>query len=662
MASKYDGLSRIIIQNVGGKENIISVAHCVTRLRFKLKDESKAHTDVLMETDGVVTVLQAGGQYQVVIGNHVPDVYDSVLAVGHLTPGGEVDEDGNPIEGGGEGGGKKKPLDILIDTISGTLSPTLGVLGAAGIIKGLLALASFYHWLPTNSGAYMIWNAVGDGFFYFLPVMLGYTCAKKFKFNEFTGMAIGVSLVYPTMVNITSGEILGTLFAGTSMAMNYYTTFLGIPVIMPASGYTSSVVPIILASLVAARFEKWLRKVVPDVIKLFVVPFCVMLVCVPITYLVIGPIATVLCNILAMIITFLFNLPVVGGAVAGLVIGSLWQVLVIFGLHWGVVPLAINNFSLLGFDYILPCNYACSWAQTAAVLAIMLKTKNDKLKKTALPAFISGIFGVTEPAIYGVTLPKKTPFIISCVGAAIGSMVAGALGIVRFQMGGMGLFALPCYIDPDPAGTGLYNMFIIMLCAVIGIVISFIATWVTYHDDPPKAKAAATAGGASAPAAAKAAPAVAAGQTVVISADAKGKVLKMDEVPDPVFNQGVLGQCCGIEPVEGKVYAPVDGVVSNIADSKHAIGFETSSGVEVLIHVGVDTVDMKGDGFAPQVKVGDQVKKGQLVLTMDMAKIKAAGHPATVITVVTNSEDLAKVDLVGSGNVEPGADLFKITT
>ena len=373
MASKYDGLARIIIQNVGGKSNIISVAHCITRLRFKLKDESKANKEVLESTDGVIKVMQAGGQYQVVIGNQVNDVYDAVLEVGHLNAAGAVDEDGNAVDdGGSESGGKKSPVSMLIDVISGTLQPTLGVMAATGIIKGLLALFDFIGLIPSTSGTYQVWYAVADGFFYFLPIILGYTAAKKFKMNEFIGMAIGIALCYPAMVNSTAGEVLGTVFSGTAFEMSYYQTFLGIPVIMPASGYTSSVVPIILAVAIAAPLEHWLKKVIPDVIKLFVVPFATLVIMVPLTYLVIGPIASILCSILSLTFNAIYSIPVIGGIIGGILIGAFWQVLVIFGLHWGLVPLAMINYGLLGYDFILSPYFCVSFAQTFVVLAIIL--------------------------------------------------------------------------------------------------------------------------------------------------------------------------------------------------------------------------------------------------------------------------------------------------
>lgn len=483
MASKYDGLARIIIQNVGGKSNIISVAHCITRLRFKLKDESKANKEVLESTDGVIKVMQAGGQYQVVIGNQVNDVYDAVLEVGHLNAAGAVDEDGNAVDdGGSESGGKKSPVSMLIDVISGTLQPTLGVMAATGIIKGLLALFDFIGLIPSTSGTYQVWYAVADGFFYFLPIILGYTAAKKFKMNEFIGMAIGIALCYPNMVNSTAGEVLGTVFSGTAFEMSYYQTFLGIPVIMPASGYTSSVVPIILAVAIAAPLEHWLKKVIPDVIKLFVVPFATLVIMVPLTYLVIGPIASILCSILSLTFNAIYSIPVIGGIIGGILIGAFWQVLVIFGLHWGLVPLAMINYGLLGYDFILSPYFCVSFAQTFVVLAIILKTKDEKMKKVAIPAFISGIFGVTEPAIYGVTLPKKKPFIYSCIAGAIGGAFTGLMGTRSYSIGGLGLFGLPSFIDTT-GDMGITNMIYVIIAILIASVVGFALTYALYKDE-----------------------------------------------------------------------------------------------------------------------------------------------------------------------------------
>ena len=279
--------------------------------------------------------------------------------------------------------------------------------------------------------------------------------------------------------------MLGTVFTGTAFEMSYYLTFFGIPVIMPASGYTSSVVPIILAVAIAAPLEHWLKKVIPDVIKLFVVPFVTLIVMVPLTYLVIGPIASILCSILSLFFNAIYSIPVVGGLIGGVLIGAFWQVLVIFGLHWSLVPLAMINYSLLGYDFILSPYFCVSFAQTFVVLAIVLKTKDEKLKKIAIPAFISGIFGVTEPAIYGVTLPKKTPFIYSCIAGAIGGAFTGLMRTRSYSIGGLGLFGLPSFIDTTGV-MGLTNMIYILIAILIASVAGFAMTYVLYKDEPAK--------------------------------------------------------------------------------------------------------------------------------------------------------------------------------
>jgi PTS system beta-glucosides-specific IIC component len=485
MAGKYDALARTIIQNVGGKENVISVAHCITRLRFKLKDESKANTDILEQTQGVIKVMSTNGQYQVVVGQAVDNIYDAVLAVGHITPGGAVDVDGNPVDDDGGSDEKKGVGAKLIDIISGIIAPTLGMLSAAGILKGLCALFVFLGWMTSTDGAYMIMYAMGDGFFYFLPVVLGYTAAKKFKCSEFVGMGIGIALVYPTMVALTSsGSVLGTLFAGTLFEMDYYTTFFGIPVIMPASGYTSSVVPVILAVWFAAKVEHWFKPHCPDAVRLFLLPLVTLFVTVVVTYLVIGPVSSLVCSLISAFFQAIMNIPVVGPALMGACVGAFWQVFVIFGFHWALVPIAMLNFANLGYDTILAASWVCSFAQIFAVLAVMLRTKDKHLKEICLPAFITGLFGVTEPSIYGVTLPKKTPFIMSCIGSAIGGAVAIMMGGRQFSMGGMSFFTLPVMIDPSEGGMGIQPVIAALVGAAIALTISFVLTWITYKDDP----------------------------------------------------------------------------------------------------------------------------------------------------------------------------------
>ena len=476
MASKYDALARIIVQNVGGKGNIVSLTHCVTRLRFKLQDESKANTDVLESTDGVLKVIQSNGQYQVVIGQTVGDVYQAVINVAHLqdVASGEVEDD---VEESRE---RKTPLNIMIDVISGILAPTISLLCAAGIIKGIMACCTFFGVLQTTDGIYQILYSVGDGFFYFLPIILGYTSAKKYKMNEFTGMALGVALVYPTMTALTSGDVLGTVFAGTAFEMNYYTTIFNIPVVMPKAGYTSSVIPIILAVCIGSKLERKLNKVLPDVIKAFITPVITLVVMAPLTYLLIGPLASLFCAVLQVIFNFLFSLPVVGGLVGGLLVAALWQVLVIFGFHWGIVPLGLINLGSLGYDWILPCNFCTTGGVLGALFVILLKTKNNNTKKRVVPSIISMLFGVSEPAIYGTLLPMKKPFIIAIIGNAVGGAITGFFGARRYMMGALGLLGIPSYIDPAPNGAGMYSVWVVLGATLAALVVSFSVGWVYY--------------------------------------------------------------------------------------------------------------------------------------------------------------------------------------
>lgn len=482
MASKYDGLARIIIQNVGGKQNIKSITHCVTRLRFQLHDESKANTDILNQTDGVLKVLQANGQYQVVIGNAVNDVYDAVLDVGHLQGLGTVDEDGNAVADDNASGGKKGAAAILIDIISGIMAPTIGLLGASGIIKGVLTLLTFFSLLDPNGGAYKIWYTVADGFFYFLPIVLGYTAAKKFKMNEFTGMALGISLCYPTMVALTSGDVLGSILTGTAFEMSYYTTFFGIPVVYPASGYTASVIPIVLCCFVGSKLERWLNNHLSDMIKSFITPVCVLIVMSSLTYLVIGPLSGIICSLLTLVFQTLFNIPTIGAALGCALVGIFWQVLVIFGFHWSLIPLAYINIANLGYDFIMPGTFATPFAQAGAVLAVILLSKDDmKTRKIGIPAFISCMFGITESTIYGLNLPKKKPFIAACAASGIAGILVGAMGAKRYIPGGLGLFGLPGYIDAT-GGTGLTSMWVVLVASIIAFALALVFTLILYKN------------------------------------------------------------------------------------------------------------------------------------------------------------------------------------
>lgn len=639
MASKYDGLARIIIQNVGGKQNINSITHCITRLRFKLKDESKANTDILNQTDGVISVIQANGQYQVVVGNAVAEIYDAVLEVGHLSGSGSVDENGNPVDEEEGSGGKKSVATVLIDMISGIMAPTITLLGASGIIKGVLTLLTFFGIMDSGSGEYMILYTVADGFFYFLPVVLGYTAAKKFKMNEFTGIALGIALCYPTMTSLTSGEVLGTLFAGSAFEMSYYTTFFGIPVIMPKSGYTSSVIPIVLCLFFAAKLEKWLNKHISDMVKAFITPVCVLTIMVSATYLVIGPVANVICCILTVVFESLFSIPVIGATLGCAVVGGFWQCLVIFGFHWSIIPLGYINLAALGYDFIMPGTFATVFAQAGALLAVILKTNDEKLKELGIPAFISCMFGITEPTLYGINLPKKKPFAIGCIASAIAGAFVGIMGAKRYIPGGLGLFGLPGYIDAS-GGTGLYSMWIVLAASLLAFLIALAACMAVYKEEPAK----------KAPAEKPAAKA--SGTACEIGCPVAGKAVDIKETKDPLFSTESMGKGVGVIPAGSRVVAPVSGEIETFFPTKHAVGLVTEDGVELLIHVGVDTVELNGKYFTAKKEQGQKVRKGDVLLEVDFAGIRNAGYDPTTMVIVTNSGDYPNLSIAAGDKKE----------
>ena len=603
---KYEKLAKDIIENVGGKGNINSLTHCVTRLRFKLKDENKANTDVLKSMDGVVTVVKSGGQYQVVIGNHVPDVYADVVKVAGLA-----------TESSEESEEKMKPFDRFIDISSGVFQPVLGVLCATGMIKGLNAILIATGLLAETDSTYIILNSIGDCLFNFFPIFLGFTAAKKFKLNQFTGMAIGAAMVYPSI----------TALAGTTV------TFLGIPVVMPSSSYQSTVIPIILAIFLASKVEKLFKKIVPDVIKTFIVPFLTLLLVVPVTFMAIGPVATIASNWLGDITLAVYNFSPV---LAGLFIGGFWQVFVMFGLHWGLVPLAMNNLAVLGYDPILAASIAVCFAQTGVVMAIAAKTKNKKLKSLCIPSIISGFFGVTEPAIYGITLPRKKPFILSCIGGAVTGGILGIFGSKIFMVGGMGIFAIPTFIGPS----GIDKSFLgIIVASIAGLIVGFLLMYFTKlsPEDMTDGKVEKVENKDNKDALVK--------QEVIVS-PIKGDVLPLSEVKDEVFSQGLLGKGVAIEPKEGKVVAPVDGTLTTLFPTHHALGITSDNGAEILIHVGMDTVQLEGKCFTPKVKQGERVKAGQVLLEFDIKGIKEAGYPVTTPVIVSNSDNY--LDIIGT--------------
>ena len=497
-------LARTIVDLVGGPQNIATVTHCVTRLRFKLYDEKYARDKELEELEDVLQVIKANGQYQVVIGPEVIDVFDAVQKVGSLWDKETMDE----VQAKAAAGSEPKGISgILIDLISSIVAPCLGCIASTGMIKGFLALWAFIalqltgaH--VTDTGAYIALYAIADGFWRFLPIMLGITSARRFKMNDLIGAAIGAAMCYPSITQLSAtafagGEGIRYLFRGTLFQMPYSTTFFGIPLITPASsgGYTSTFVPVIIAVWFSSFVFRWANRKLPATVKLFLVPMVTLLVGGTVTFLLIGPVATILMNLIGAFFNLLMNIPVVGGTVAGAVLGTVWQILVIFGFHWALVPIKLSNMGTYFYDFALAPQYGCTWAQIACVLVVILKTKNEDLKKTGVAAFITGLFGTTEPAIYGVTLPLRLPFVISCIGGAVSGAFYGLMGTKSFMMGYSGLLGLTSYIDartPEQieawAGTayylpnqGIFHMVVAAAGVVIAFAVGFVLTWLFWR-------------------------------------------------------------------------------------------------------------------------------------------------------------------------------------
>ncbi len=648
---KYGKLAEDIVSNVGGQENVISLTHCITRLRFKLKDESKAKDDVIKNMDGVVTVMKSGGQYQVVIGNHVPEVYGDVMALI-----GEGERTSEPEEGP-----KGSLFNQAIDAISGIFQPILGIMAACGMVKGLNALFVAVGLYPDTCGGYLLLNAIGDGLFHFLPLFLGYTAANKFKLKPMVGLVIGAIMCYPGVqgsVLSQGSQPLYTLFAGTLFESAVYTDFFGIPLI--GMDYTGTVIPVIFVVYFASKCEKFFSKWVPDLVKFFFVPMLTLFVAIPAGFLVIGPVAVFGSAVIAETVMAVRN---VSPMAAGAIVGLTWQILVIFGLHWGFIPVYINNIMTNGYDNVMMPFFACTFATSAVVLAIFFKTKDRQLKEMALPNFISGIFGVTEPAIYGILLPLKTPFVISCIAGGIGGGFYGAFNFRKFMMGGMGIFEFPAMIEPDGS---MGNLIVAVSGVILTMILAFAGTMIFYKE-PEKEKALAVSDGNGKTEAAgdgKETSNEEKEEGIIrkteIASPIKGKVLKLCDIQDEAFASGVLGKGVAILPEAGEVYAPANGVVSALFPTLHAIGLTTEEGAEVLIHIGLDTVQLNGEGFEALVAAGDQVKKGQLLIRFDMDFISGKGYCLETPVLITNSDQFLDVVETSSTMVASGENLLNL--
>ncbi|MBW4082629.1 beta-glucoside-specific PTS transporter subunit IIABC [Paenibacillus sp. S150] len=611
-------LAKDIIRNVGGIENIGHLEHCVTRLRFTLKDDSAAQTETIKNLDGVMTVVQSGGQYQVVIGNKVKEVYQEVTSqLGRSFGSGDSNSAaGEPVK-------KKNLFNRFVDVIVGIISPILGLLAAAGIIKGLLGLATAMKWLTAADGTYILLNALGDSLFYFLPIIIGFSAGRKFNANPFITAAIGGALVYP--------NIIAAYSAGDSL------TFAGIPVVL--ANYTSSLFPIILAAWVASKVEKWFERKLAASLQLIFVPLFTILVTGILTFLVVGPILSAFSQELADATMAIYNLSPV---VAGVVLGALWQLIVIFGLHYAFIPVLINNITTLHYDPVNAILNVTVFAQVGAALGVFLKAKSLKVRSIAGPAALSALMGVTEPAIYGVSLPYKKPFVMAGIAGGIGGGITALMGARMYGFGGTGAFAAPLFINPDGVDVSFYAF---LIASAVTVVLATLLTYLFGFKNKPETATAAAAD--TVPPAGTAALARANGTAVYNSI--RGMVIPLSEVNDEAFSRGAMGSGFAVIPSDSKVYAPFDGTIATVANSKHAIAIISEDGVELLIHMGINTVKLKGAPFDIKVQENEAVKKGQLLAVADWDMIAANNYEITTPVIVTNSAEHQPIEL----KVEP---------
>lgn len=627
---KYEQLAKDIIENVGGKDNVKSVVHCITRLRFKLQDENKANTDVLKNMEGVITVRQSGGQYQVVIGNHVPEVYKAVVDTGGFEDQDQVPEDDKD---------KGNLFNRFIDLVAGIFTPILGVLTASGIIKGFNALFIALGVLEEESGVYQLLNATGDALFYFLPILLGYTSMKKFGGSPFLGIVIAMALLYPALEGIPGAEEpLYTLFSGTVFESEVYIEFFGIPVILMS--YSMSVIPILLSTFFASKVEKGLVKIIPSGIKMFMVPLLTLLATVPLTFIIIGPIATWASQILGNMTIFIYDL---SPMIAGIFIGGFWMIFVMFGLHWGLIPISFNNIAVSGTDPILALILVHSFALAGAILAVWIRTRNQNTKTLSPPALISAIFGITEPGMYGIVLPLKWPFLFTLIASAIGGGIIGYSGTLLYIIGGLGVFQFPSLIHPEEGlNAAFYGA---VIAVVIGTVLSFILTYFfgginksegsenkeidSYERNSKKTGM----------------------KSETVFSPLTGAVKSLTSLEDPAFSSGALGQGVAVDPSEGRLVSPVSGEVTVLFPTNHAVGIKTDQGAEVLMHIGMDTVQLEGQYFTGHVEQGQRVEQGQLLVEFDIEKIKGEGYSLVTPLVITNTDDYEEIIIAEENDV-----------
>ena len=623
----YEKLAVDIVDAVGGKENIVNATRCATRLRLVLKETPKDANKKVSGLTGVITVVENNGQFQVVIGTHVGKVFDKVQTL--------VDLD----ETSSEDAPKGSIVNRVIATMSAVFAPFIYILAAAGLLQGCLIIINMINPGFASTGTYEVLSFISWAPFTFLPIFIAITASKHFKCNTFIAVACCAALVSPDWASIAS-----------RIAGGEAVTFLGIG--LAETTYTSTVLPPLFLVLALSYLEKFVDKVIPEVVKSLFTPFICILVMVPLTILVIGPVSDGVATAIANGYNALYNFaPVIAAAV----IGGFWQVVVIFGVHWGVTPMVLANFDMYGQDTFQAFQTMAVVAQMGAAFGVFLKSKRQETKSVALSAGITGIFGITEPTIYGVTLRFKKPFICACISGAVAAAVASFFNSVYYVYAGLpGLLTVVNAIGANP--TSIVGELIGCAIAIIG---SIVLVQIVGFDEG-QASDEENQENEEVKAMDEVAATVLAG-TKEIKSPLSGKVIALSEIDDPVFAGGAMGNGIAIEPTDNKVYAPFDGEIEFIAESKHAIGLKSEDGVELLIHVGMDTVQMDGKGFDVKVKANEKVKAGELLLEFDKDAIQKAGYSLITPVVITNSFEFEQKQLCLDQEISYGKSIINLS-
>nr|WEY81396.1 beta-glucoside-specific PTS transporter subunit IIABC [Bacillus velezensis] len=609
----YHKISKEILQLVGGEENVQSVIHCMTRLRFNLYDNAKADRSGLEQTEGVMGTNISGGQFQIIVGNHVPKVYQALMESSGLS-----DESANKTSKQ-----KKNVLSAVFDVISGVFTPILPAIAGAGMIKGLVALAVTFGWMSEKSQTHSILTAVGDGAFYFLPLLLAVSAARKFRCNPYVAAAVAGAILHP--------DLTALLGAGKSIS------FIGLPV--TAATYSSTVIPILLAIWLMSYVEKGIDRITPSSLKLIAVPMLTLVIVVPVTLITVGPLGAILGNYLSVGVNDLFNH---AGIAAMILLAGTFSLIIMTGMHYALVPIMINNIAQNGHDYILPAMFLANMGQAGASFAVFLKSKNKTFKSLAFTTGITALMGITEPAMYGVNMRLKKPFAAALIGGAAGGAFYGITGVASYIVGGnAGLPSIPVFIGP----TFLYALIGLFISFAAGIAAALLIGFEDVQSERDKASEA---------------PGVTAGGEIIHS-PIKGEVKALSEVNDSVFSGGMMGKGFAILPEEGAAVSPVEGRVTAVFKTKHAIGITSAWGAEVLIHIGLDTVRLDGRHFEVHVKEGDAVAPGDLLITFEIDEIKAAGFDVITPVIITNTDQYSFTDVKKSGMVKPNEALLALS-